>query len=213
VPPGEWQVRAEHPESRRRALGEVWVGDGEAVLDLVFPPVEPADAWLAGRILGSGRPVAGAIVGLEPVDPSQGTRMVTTEADAEGGFRFDAVVSGRYRLRVRGFAANGPPPVVEVGDGEPLVVDLPSVPVAGRVVDPTGQPLSRVQVSLRPRERPNGWIGHGSTDAAGRFLLPHVSPGLYVLGVYPTTHRERQPVHQELLVEAPGVTGVEIVLE
>jgi len=213
VPAGDWVVRAEHTSTQRQALGEVRVGDGEAVLDLVFPPEGLADAFLEGRILGSGRPVSGLQVGLVPVDPSRGTRPAATEGNAGGRFRFDELVAGRYQLVVAGFAADQPPPEVEVGDGEPLVLDLPSVPVAGRVLSPTGQPLGRVWLALRPADVPRGWVGRTFTGPEGAFRFEHVLPGRYVLSVQSLDGSDRQPVAVEMVIEAPGRTGLEIVLE
>ena len=58
-----------------------------------------------------------------------------------------------------------------------------STEISGRVVDPHGTPLSRVQVSLTPIEADNESVNFEYTDEKGRFAIESFPPGSYLLGL------------------------------
>jgi hypothetical protein len=77
---------------------------GVAVAGQATPPADPPEgaSGLMGTVLDrtSDEPVVGAV--LELTLPS-GERVARVEADSLGGFAFDAVAAGAYRLSIRGF--------------------------------------------------------------------------------------------------------------
>ena len=182
------QLRADGVEAARTLTVAVTLG----------PALRPG-----GRVVDdAGSPVSGALVALAAVAPTSaeaapapeasGNRgALTTSSDAAGLFRADGATEGEWRVRA---SAEGHAP------SEPLIVSLREgvVPkdlvivltrhggVAGTVRDGNGAPAAAVRVTVaRAAERPATTavtavtLRHPVTDAAGRFALPDLPPGLY----------------------------------
>jgi len=166
---------------------------------------------------GNGAPIQGAVVVLmtspllesrssgRSVEPGQfDGRTATT--DASGGFSFTAVAPGTYRLIVSpafyqgrylpaGHGAtrpNDPGRTVTVRAGEDLrdlTISLPAgVAIEGRVVDESGDPLSRMTViaaRFMPGSDAAQRIGHepATTDDLGRYRIYGLEPGDYLVAV------------------------------
>ena len=188
-----------HPDFERRIVPG---------LDLVAGTPKPLsiDVVLSpGFVLGGvvkdkdGRPVANAQVALNRSVRMQGGRggavvqfntiesvRPQAETDFEGKFGFKGLSAGEYDVTITrtGFTrsvSNG----VKVGDGSsPLEIILnPGAVIAGRLVQPSGQPVTGYSVSARPSGAgsPNrmGEVGSGmaQTDPEGAFVIDGLIPG------------------------------------
>jgi protocatechuate 3,4-dioxygenase beta subunit len=190
------------------------------------PGVRPAEGVVEGRVVeeGTAAPVANARVTLMPLRaapppapaPFMGfDRLPTATTDEQGGFRFDGVAPGRYRLAAQksGFVrpfGPGPRPMSEVevttpGGATPveLVLQRGAV-IAGRVVDAAGEPVIDARVTaMRPGRMLLGNAppevaaaaariprfvpgGPGAqTNDLGEFRLHSLAPGEYVVQAAP----------------------------
>lgn len=207
--PGAWRVTATVPGGgsvgdQRYAAGEVELaaGEREARLDLDLS----GRVVLGGRVTLGGEPVAGAMVMVGGLEPS---RVVMTRTGADGGFRVPRLAPGRHSLTVVGLDPAFRH-VLEVdldGDHE-VPIELVESEVAGRVVDAeTGATLGGATVELSPASASGAQAAN--TDVDGRFLLPRVAPGDYLL------HVERDGYargHRELTVGPEGIEGLEVAL-
>lgn len=148
-----------------------------AEVELVFPPGYP----LGGRVVGPGdEPVAGALVRLEPA--TETTREATSArsalTDLGGGFGFDQVPPGSYRLLARreGLAMGSTAPVVEVASGPVRNLRLELAPggvVLGRVLGLDPGEVGNLEVEARGP----GPFRHGQVSAAGSYRIEGLSPG------------------------------------
>lgn len=164
---------------------------------------------VAGRVLeaDTGRPVPGARVTLVPEarPPSAPFTPLMAETDADGVYRFAGLAPGRYRLNVQaaGFAVPGfppaPPPAVQVLAGQTQAAPDYRLErggaIAGRLLDPNGQPLVEARV-MALRRSP---VGRGSTPALlpvgnggqtndlGEFRLYSLPAGEYYVQMIPRT--------------------------
>jgi RNA polymerase sigma factor (sigma-70 family) len=168
-----------------------------------------------GRVTSeSGVPVEGARVG-----PTRTLEFVTTDRD--GNYRLE----GRDTAHGWGgldFKADGYAKVwrrVELRKGgEDVVVDvvLPkSAPIAGRVIDQDGRPVSGAYVDLLdgrtdPERRQLRPDGGGDLDSAGRFVFSDATAGAWKLRVYGEPHDE-WVAPRDRIVQG-GDQNVEVVL-
>ncbi len=181
---------------------------------LCLPPFLPARGWLEGTVLADQSGVEGAVL-------VAGGHKVAT--DAEGQFLFPPLEPGRYALSVERL-----PTGVRLVDPEPVeaVVELDRrtqvtihcerlAEVRGAVFDDrekvgerrAGDPgVQGVVVALLKGEHRLEW---DSTDSAGRFTFPQLSPGQYAISLDEASLPERyEPTTpSELTVEVgPGET-------
>jgi len=127
--------------------------------DFPVAVLRATDLKLAGTVLGpDSKPVPGATVFIG----GGGQPTTNTTTDADGRFAFDAVCAGRIALRARGqgragdalegiAAPQGGDTNVVVRFGvysQGLGVEPPLVTLSGRVLDPSGAPVSGVMLSL-----------------------------------------------------------------
>jgi hypothetical protein len=183
--------------------------------DVVRPKAAaPGTASISGRVYSAttGTPIRGALVTLAagPPPEASNTRALVEAAkagvatDAEGRFTLSGISAGSYyviampatasaRYLPAGYAAtrgNDPGKAVTVADGARVGnvdIALPlALAIEGRVVDETGEPLSRV-VIFAGRYALGSDVsqrvgGFGiQTDDLGRYRLYGLEPGTYVV--------------------------------
>ena len=214
VPPGTFQLKAASVGRQSVELSNLEVASGQDLKGVEV--VLPAGAVIEGRVLASGRPVAGAQVEL--VEPeSSVARIIINSAgatsDGDGYYRIDGVVPGSrtFQAEARGFrkavreleareGANAVDFTLEAG-----------AQVTGRVVDEAGSPVSAAQVTLR--EGVNSWnLPNAVSGPDGGFTLAGVADGTYRISA------EKQGFlrggdGQELTVAGGSVSGVEVELK
>lgn len=196
--------------SRRRWAGTALVVAAVAVAVSVDAQRVPRDVDPRGRnaAVGEGGVVAGrvrtrtgqllhdAVVTLEYRDGAELTR--TTVSDARGGFRFDGVPMGRYRVSAvkAGFVPRyygedrygHPAATIDVGPGRSadrvdVVLPRGSV-ITGRVQDDAGFPTPGVNVFVVQRITTRGSVslrvaGADVTDDRGVYRVFDLEPGAY----------------------------------
>jgi protocatechuate 3,4-dioxygenase beta subunit len=181
-------------------------------------------AVIRGQVLTpTGRPVRGAIVEVVTTKSEFRGRAVVeagpgSSTDAEGRFRIEKLVPGRYLVRARlpasvdaplnfvyvprtTTSSEATPVVLEAGANvaiEITALAVPAVAVGGRVVDAGGDPVQNATITLTSLEEdaiPAAYFGPAGlhlsaginplesvrTDGSGRFVVPGVRQGLYVL--------------------------------
>ncbi|MFO1076202.1 MAG: sigma-70 family RNA polymerase sigma factor [Planctomycetota bacterium] len=194
VPPGPTELLAwacGHGPARGGVLVQV---GAEAVAELQLP----AAASLQGVVRdGAGAPVADAALQIGGVRDFLGA---STRSGADGSYRFADLGAGEVRVEVT--KTGSPSPDLGGGAGAELKVEGSVVLAAGAtttwdpvllgtrivrgvVLDPSGQPMTRVYVGLEP------WMGGAGggradcqVDAAGRFAFTDVArDGTQILNV------------------------------
>lgn len=154
-------------------------------------------AAVGGRVLDhNGRPVAGAIVRLDPVTAAPPR---TAASDPTGRYQFSAVAAGSYRVSATktGFIegehgqerVGQPGAIVTVADrqrADRVDVGLRrGAAITGTVVDPDGEPLEGLAMHAWRLEYRNGLpvtqaVGViGRTDDRGQYRLHSLAPGSY----------------------------------
>ncbi len=157
---------------------------------------QAAGERVAGRVVSAldGHPLAQARLSLE--DTKTDKVVTETVAGPEGGFRFEAVPAGRYRLtgRARGYLQtaylqHGPlSSAVVTGEGfatGSLLLQLaPSASIEGHVFSDAGEPVERASVSLY-REDPAAAaervrrVNTTATGDDGRYAFRNLGEGRY----------------------------------
>ncbi len=159
---------------------------------------QPAGA-LTGQVVSSttGEPLRKVTLTLQPRGVAGGTRATAT-SDASGGFRFDKVAPGTYRLQGdrTGFVnsvygtdqASGDPKDIEITSSKTvsgIVFKLtPHSVITGRVFDQDGDPLESAQVEVSHFAYPQGErelrpVARASTNDLGDFRVSGLAPGRY----------------------------------
>ena len=179
---------------------------------LSFNQTSPA-ADQAGRISGrvtvegANTPVAGARVILLPGAPTRGPLgpPPQTTTDQDGRYEFDRVAPGAYRIEVQktGFALLVDPPrsrTVQVAPGQSVDgVDRQlqkGAVIAGRILDPNGEPLPDARIMVMRRVTPPGPSGAPArlmpapgqsqqTNDLGEFRVAGLAPGEYYVAATP----------------------------
>ena len=146
---------------------------------------------VVGRLLEANRtPLPDLSVALRAERSSTGQSTETVETGQDGRFRFEHVVPGKYRLRVRAGEARRIThefEVVEVADGQTLelgdLVMPPSVLLSLHVVDNQGRGVSGADVRLcvvAPlTEKKPAYTQSARTDHQGRLATDVGAPGRY----------------------------------
>jgi hypothetical protein len=180
------------------------------------PPVPADPAAFSGRVLedGTGAPIAGAQVTLNPLRPGPPvppfSRPRTATADQTGRYEFVDLEPGRYRVNAQkvGFAmplgnASGVQQFElksgERREGIDVRLQRGGV-IAGRVLDGSGEPLAdaRVMAWRRPPSpadgRPRQPFGNGTNGTTVQF-------------------RENTGTHASVTVNEANVTGLRVVVQ
>jgi len=176
--PGVWHLRARLAGGRRQAEARVAIepGMGELERDLRFG----GGFTFTGRVVYGGEPLAGTRVSLSGFD-SAAERSGTT--DHLGGFRFEDLGAGRYRLSL-----NHPRELVshnryvDVEGDLDLEIELATARLSGRVIDgASGEPVAEAVVYAQVL------LGEAGTDAGpllafgsgrdGAFSVPRLAAG------------------------------------
>jgi hypothetical protein len=172
------------------------------------PPSTAASAQIAGRVLDdlTSEPLANARVFLYSVPYPGGSRPPLSITNESGEYVFKRLEPGSYSLGVN---KSGFLPVfrvratlVNLGDGErrdgiDLLMSRGGV-LAGRVVDESGKPLSKIWVGalrLNEMERLEQAVPSPETvrtDASGVFRLESIRPGQYVVLANRTSDQDGQ---------------------
>lgn len=156
---------------------------------------------ISGRVTleGANTPIAGARITLIPMARPTGPMGMPPQAvtDQEGRYAFDRVAPGAYRIDVQktGFAPLADPPrsPVQVAPGQSVDgVDRQlqkGAVIAGRILDPNGEPLPDARIIVMRRVTPPGASGaparlipaqgQGQTNDVGEFRVAGLAPGEY----------------------------------
>ena len=226
IPAGRYDLTAEAAGYAPRDVPglEVPTGEGEHALGTVI--LLPGAA-LEGRVVDPrGQPIGDAEVQVvaagrrtpfgafflrEQEEPA-------ARSAADGWFRVTDLVPGQavdVQVFRRGYGAAEIPGVVP--PAEPLAVTLqPAVRLAGRVVDPAGEPVAGARVNLSAERQRGGAMsmrmaGNTTSDDEGRFLFEEVEPGtLRVMA----SAEGRQPAELAGVQAVPGrdIADLELVL-
>ena len=164
----------------------------------------------------TGPPVGGAVVSIAgPVNK-------TTTTNARGDFAFFDVPDGDYQLvvevpRDRPDVAAPPMRSFELGRGAAcldLALIAPSTArVSGLVVDETGAPTAGVWVeifALPYDHRAGGIVTAATTNAAGRFAIERLAPGVYGGGVGIPYPGEARPYAPARVQTCEGGVAIEV---
>lgn len=167
---------------------------------------ESGTARLSGRVISTfASAIAGATVTLTPIDaPPQQTISSTT--DPQGGFSFERLPAGRYRLAASKSGYTNRQPLrtpadrfeidreVTIGHGEQSsrieFTLYRESSIAGRVAEPDGIPAPDVQVFAAVRRGTGHVVLHDTRSVAqwdGRYRLTGLPPGEYLVVVLPGT--------------------------
>ncbi|HYO58844.1 carboxypeptidase regulatory-like domain-containing protein [Archangium sp.] len=213
LPPGSYEVIADHPEDdgpRQRQPELVQVESGKTSrLELALEEPEYPRGLMHGRVLepdGSPSPAA-LVTGRGPSEEDPLYFFVST--DAEG--RFEYAAPSDIPLRIH--AANGGRLGLVEGarTGQEVVVRLqPAGTLRGRVVRPQGAPVRGFVLGLNPLEASESlWTGHERRFAGERFEVKDL-PGVPLMLEVRTEDGARGGTLVRL---APGTsTEVELVV-
>ena len=175
----------------------------------------------------SGRPLARALVTLEPV-PGAAAQAASTRTNQYGAFGFSGLVAGSYLITASGvgfapvqygqkrWKAAGVPVAVDASGSSNLIIRLPRLgAVTGTVLDENDVGLPEHDVVAYRAARPLQVAARARTDDRGRYRLWGLEPGKYFVrtaakeyddgGYVPTFHRDA------LRIE--GATTVDVELD
>ncbi|HEX9667919.1 MAG TPA: carboxypeptidase-like regulatory domain-containing protein, partial [Thermoanaerobaculia bacterium] len=175
-----------------------------------------AGATLIGRLTDhAGQPLPGfhvqAVPNLEGAEeaPFGRHRAATTQTDAEGSYRLEALRPGRYEVEARGRRQRVAHGTVRLAGGTQrldLVVE-PGVEVSGRIVDASGQPVGAAAARLQAL--PGGSTFHSATATDGSFVFDWVPEGTYQLFAEARGYA-RAVAPGEVRVAGAAVGGLEV---
>ena len=178
------------------------------------PPAADRPGRISGRVTleGANTPVAGARIMLIPTARPNGPTgpmgpmgpLPQATTDQDGRYTFDRVAPGTYRIDVQktGLAPlTDPPrsPTVQVAagqsvDGVDRQLQKGGV-IAGRILDPNGEPLPDAQIMVMRRMTPPvasgmparlvGTGGGQPTNDLGEFRVSGLAPGEYYVSAMP----------------------------
>jgi len=154
-------------------------------LELTLPPETDDEIVL---VVGKGNVLTGRVT-IASGDPVEHARVLCHEqvdaTDAEGRYRLQGLPAGLARLEVTHpeYPSQVEELTLEKGDNR-FDVTLPDgVPVAGRVMGPTGEPVPGARFVLERQDLRNRIDYFTVTDAEGELRLASVSAGTYRLEV------------------------------
>jgi protocatechuate 3,4-dioxygenase beta subunit len=220
LPAGTYSVMRT-PDGDRLSMSNIGlkpavIRDGETtVLDFD----EAAKITVSGRILRSGKPVAGAsLVFLSGAAGSMPTEFKGAESDAEGRYQVGLDKAGPYQVvvQVGGMSAgSGDPITIQIPDQPVVTQDIvvPGSGVAGRVIDGEGKPVEDAIVrAVRDGAGESSLFGNmGGSQPDGTWRIEGLEPGTYRITASAAGYKnaERYPI----AVGAEDAPGVELRLE
>jgi protocatechuate 3,4-dioxygenase beta subunit len=171
----------------------------------------------------SGKPLARALVVVQPVAGTQGP-MQAVRTSVYGTFEFAPMPGGAYLVTAsrRGFAtveygqkqwrSAGVPIVLEEAASTALNIRLPRFgAIAGTVLDENSVGLPEHDVVIYRNTRPPQVVARGKTDDRGMYRIWGLEPGTYLVrtvgkqyeegGSLPTFHRETSRVEEAFTVD------------
>ena len=144
--------------------------------------LQPTATVEGSTVEPGGEPVSGALVLILPSDPVHPTRQA--RSDENGLFRIADVTPGSFEIRATAPGRQEARLInLEIRAGQSLqnveVVLAPGAVLAGRILSPTGQPVSGAEVSLLPEGSAPPLLSAGAalSDEQGRYRLEGLSPG------------------------------------
>ena len=156
-------------------------------------------------------------------DNESSVAMVRAQSDANGAFTLRGAPRGPYEIHAMAKdGRSGTLPIVIDGDRSGLVIRLsPRASVAGRVIDPKGQPIVGVDVFPRRSDLPleklirrNGIFYGALTSADGSFKIVGLDAGRYRLSVVDSRRGSSSMQDVEVELEGGGVrTDVTITID
>jgi hypothetical protein len=180
----------------------------------------PKASAIAGTVVKEpgSEPLKKVLVQVVAEDQKNGGNYTTT-TDADGHFRIDNVVSGRYRIffertgfvGVNSRGAKTETNVLTVQAGQSLedllFRMLPTAVISGRVTDEDGDPLSEVRViaqKKRPGKNAREGVATVGTNDLGEFRLSGLFPGQYwIVAIPPPDFRDYE---QPKKTPSPGTS-------
>ena len=167
-------------------------------------PAGPAAYSISGIVVSAtnGAPLDRAEVSLSTPGP-RGASIATATTAENGGFRFDHLQAGRYRLRAsrRGYISagyqehegfftgvvTGP----NLGSSGLRVKLFPTAIVGGVITDDAGEPVAGAQVHLYRQDESSGEMkvvsaGQDDSDDTGSWEFSHLRAGTYYVAVSAT---------------------------
>jgi hypothetical protein len=191
----------------RLGLSAWLISSLSAVAGAQVPAPQSDTAGFSGQVLeaGAALPVAGARVVLGASPPFDTSPPPQTTSDSAGRFAFGSLPGGRYAVYVHkvGFVDGGPSSTFELAPGEQRGDVIVSIErggvITGRVVDPSGNPVTDARVFVLQRARadaqprpPIYWplprfqsAGSSQTNDIGEFRIVGLRSGAYFLGAVP----------------------------
>ena len=160
-------------------------------------PARSGNDVISGVVIGgaSGQPLAQANVTLR--DSTDGQFVAETITGSDGGFLFNHIPDGRYRLSAshRGYVQSAyqqhhsAATAIVTGQGlDTTGLELtlpPDVAIYGTVTEDSGDPVPQARINLfAPNRNGSGRMTRTTFamgDAMGNFDLPHLAPGTYYL--------------------------------
>ncbi|MCK6445630.1 MAG: sigma-70 family RNA polymerase sigma factor [Planctomycetes bacterium] len=187
LPIGEFEVRAE-----REGLGEArvtLVGAPAAVLR--WDAKLDRERTLRGRVIAPGRELAGWTVDARAMNVGDGEWFARAATDAAG--RFEFTNCPEFLLHLEVFSPTSSPFAVAVADDvDPLAGEVRlhldpsrerSARIAGRVVDPAGNPVAGAEVFCFPAPLGTSSGVLTTSGADGRFTSESIPAGSWRLSV------------------------------
>lgn len=154
-----------------------------------FPPFERGGR-LAGRVLVSDRPVANAVITLEPhhqeYDDARALPKLTARTKADGSYELEHVPEITWSMLVEAPGATRSGYVLGMREQKAHQVEVrldPAVTIRAQVVGPKGATAKGVRVFHRATYGTEEL--DFAADATGRFVIDHLRPG----GTYALTAR------------------------
>jgi hypothetical protein len=175
--------------------------DQDVTLDLIFP----TGARLSGRVTHGGKPHANKNVWMRRID-SRSDVLYRARTSEEGLYEIEGLPPGDYRMRADEDISR----VITMAGDAVLNIDIPSVQLAGRVVEEGGTlPLVDANVIVRGSAPETARVSvDKQTDGFGQFALTGIEPGEIVLQVYKPGYE----LHREKIAYSSPITDRTITL-
>jgi hypothetical protein len=200
VPPGRARVTVYAGDRQLSKVVDV-PAEQDITLDLIFP----AGARLSGRVTQGGKPATQRTVWMQPADTKDGlSYRATTSAD--GQYEIEGLPLGDYRVTADEDISR----TVTMAGDTVLNIDIPSVQIAGRVVeDGSSVPIVGAYVYLRGIDPATARVyGGKQSNDFGEFSLTGIEPGEVALIVYTPGYE----LYREKLAYAAPIKGKTIAL-